>query len=275
MNDLTEIHDILRNALADFVSVCEKYRIPYYLIEGSCLGAVRHHGFIPWDDDVDVAIPEPYYDTLLLAYNKEFLDKYEVAGCLSWDDFPEKSNTLTRVYISAVNMIDESLYEKKIIHPFLDVMLLYGFDNSVTKAKIQYWRIWSSKVLLKLSDRNTIGFNVGKKRGRFEKIVLAVLQKIDTSKLFNSHRCWSRLNKVLRKYSYANSEYVSIYPSDYKQREIMPKEYYGDGAKAVFEGIEVRVPTQYDKYLTQLYGDYMQLPPEEKRISHHRLTLVK
>ena len=79
---------------------------------------------------------------------------------------------------------------------------------------------------------------------------------------------------MFKKYKYKDSDIIANYNGAWGKREVMSKSYFGNGSKRLFEGIEVILPENYDKYLTSLYGDYMQLPPEEKRVSHHYCTVI-
>lgn len=274
MSDMERLHSVLREALVDFVTVCEKYQIPYYLVEGSCLGAVRHHGFIPWDDDMDIGVPASYQETLINAFSKEFPDRYEVVGTFTLADYLKKAEIVTKVYIKSARMMDKSLQEDRIIHPFLDVMHIYGLPSNATLAKCHFRNIQIRRFILKISTPQTIGFNAGKKRGRIERLVLNTIQKVNVSRFLNPQKCLNKLNKALLRYSFEDSKSVVVFPSDYRENEIMPQSYYGEGKEATFEGIKVRIPAKSHEYLTRLYGDYMQMPPKEKQISHHKLTII-
>ena len=91
---------------------------------------------------------------------------------------------------------------------------------------------------------------------------------------FNLEKTIKKKEKLCTKYDYDVSILVTNHGSAWRDREIVPKSYYGRGSKAIFEGIEVVIPEKYHEYLTAVYGDYMKLPPESERIGHHHCTVI-
>ena len=102
-----------------------------------------------------------------------------------------------------------------------------------------------------------------------------LVQKIHLGKILSYPRQVRKLEKHCLKYPYEQSSYVMLYPSAYEKKEILKKEYYGSGVTGKFEGIQVSMPSDYDRVLTRLYGDYMTPPPEEKRTGSHIKELIE
>ena len=99
--------------------------------------------------------------------------------------------------------------------------------------------------------------------------------KVSSKLLYKDvNKAITKRDRLFRKYSYENSKLIANNASPWEQREVVSKEFYGEGVDGVFEGISVKLPQNYDAYLSSVYGDYMKLPPEEERVGHHYYTVI-
>lgn len=259
-----EYQQILLDMLKEITSVCEELGIKYFLVEGTCLGAVRHKGFIPWDDDIDIAIFAEDYEKFVTEVPRKLKNNYFLQEGFVIDD-------ATRIYDNKidikVNVVDSDMH-----HPWIDVLILCGMPDNIFFRKLHYFLIWLSLKIFKASNLKNVN---KRKRGLLESLIIEIISKTKISHLIDTKVTLKNLKKYLFRKQYNNSNYTLAFPSWYFEKEIMPKEVYGDGVMVPFETIKARVPQKYDEYLTRLYGDYMQLPPESERVGKHLISIVK
>ena len=247
--------------LRAFILCCDRLGLKYYMLGGSMLGAVRHNGFIPWDDDIDVGMLREDYE-VFLERGQEFLPDYYFLQSL----YSEKDILFNYAKIrdSRTTFIESSIKKAKINHGvYIDVFPLdYYPDNEHLqkefdkKRRVLGWRIRKEFTLPKQNQDNIL-----KETGR--KILGSLLWfKYPTVRKAIEER------ELLFK-SFSSSRMIANYCGAWGKKEIVPLEWYGPGRIVEFEGLNVRIPSQAENWLSQVYGDYMKLPPEEKRTVHH------
>lgn len=266
---LKKIQNVLLGILDDIIAVCEKYKIPYTLGGGSVLGAVRHQGFIPWDDDIDVNFSRRDYERFIPAFRKEFGKKY-------WIHTPEATDNygllFARVRLKGTMLRTRDDFWTEECGAFVDLFIWENtFDNPVLRwihgmgcqalglllSCRKFYR--DRKFMLELAHENP-----GLLRAVRVKIALGFCTSI------GSVNFWTRLaNRWSALCKNHNSEWITI-PAGRKK---FWGELYRRGdvlgiTRMPFEGRIVNCPENYDMYLTRLYGDYMKIPPEEDREKH-------
>ncbi len=252
MNDLQRKElEILRC----FVEVCDKLNLTYYLVCGSALGAVKYGGFIPWDDDVDVALPRGDYETFLEKAPSMLPEHLFIQNYRTDPAFPK---VFTKIRDSRTTYI-ETDYQKLPIHHgvFIDVFALDGYPSE-TSDIIRFEK--KKKTLLRLTSCSLLP------SGSIQSRILRQLLRV-----LGFHK---KTAKYLAKYeamisSYSNADVYCNYGNFRGVMEKTPKTVYGDGKECTFEGIPMRVPDQYDFYLREKYGDYSLDPPVEDKVPHH------
>jgi len=240
----------------------------YYMLGGTLLGAVRHNGFIPWDDDIDIGLPRHDYECFLKIAKEKLsfpytLETYTPGSNCNQQYFAKVTDS--RIQIRLLN----SDY-KSIVPVWVDIFPLDG----VPETPIKFW-IWKNRglVLAKL-------FTVSQTRFMFDRkmsiknsksnaeLGIRIIQKFYLDKLLNRDRLWHKLDKHLKRYEYASSSRLINFCGHWHLKEMFPKSYYGEGKCYSFEDVELIGPDDYNAVLTQMYGSYMELPPEEKRQAH-------
>lgn len=245
--------------LKSFIDVCDKLKLRYYVIGGTLLGAVRHEGFIPWDDDIDVGMPRQDYEIFIRKGQQYLEEKYFIQNNFTDLEYP---NNFSKIRNCNTTFIETSIKNLNVNHGvYIDIFPIDGTPNSKIEKLI--FKIKNSLYITRIIQ---IYFYKERKKCSYKYKILKCISKIvlPSIKITTVKR-----DKLLKKYNFESSNIVANYCGAWGEKEIMPKEYFGNPVIGMFEGIKVNMPSQYDKYLRQLYGDYMTLPPIEKRKSHH------
>ena len=236
--------------LKAFMQICERHQLRYYCCAGTAIGAVRHHGIIPWDDDIDVIMPRPDYDRLLQIAKEEDFGNYEIISPYSDPTYP--------LYFSKLSDRTTTLIEERerpcVIGLFVDIFPLDATDDDIDEAKRlkdKYTKIINR--LNAVSTHNTFGeymhlLTDPKEWGRFAIKTLAFFCRTTIRR-----RLIAQMDEISHRYDYDQARNVQVY---------------------TFEGTEVPLPQEYDKYLRHFFGDYMQLPPVEQRVEKHHRAYV-
>lgn len=253
--DIKEVQAILLDLMKEVHCFFEKNELKYYLLGGSALGAVRHNGFIPWDDDIDIGLLRDDYDAFL-AISNTFNPQYEVVN------FKNAKNCdfgLTRIYIPNTYisnpMIEKTKLDKRL---YFDVFPLDNVPDDKKQLHVFEKQILRKKRLLQLIDVHDNG-----------NPKLEMVAKKMVSFVLNPFRniILSSFDKLLKKYRCEDTAKICSLCSQYSfQKQVMPREVYGEPTLHVFEDVKLYIPENITEYLTTLFGeDYMTLPPQEKR----------
>lgn len=259
---MKEIQEVSLEILKQIAKLCEQLNLNYFLIYGTLIGAIRHHGYIPWDDDVDIMMPRSDHDkliTYLMSHPLPHLQVFNRETCL------EYPYMITRIsddrYV--LKMDNEKPYGMGV---FIDIYPFDGLGNTEKEA-VKYGmkgdRL-SSLCYLATRDHYAIENTSSLVRKLIKRPIYLV------SKIIGKNIIQKRIEKLSRKYRYDESEYVGCFVwLSGGIKDIFKKEWFCDYEMCQFEDYNFRVPKEYDKILTHIYGNYMELPPEKDRIGHH------
>ena len=267
-----ELHGYDLAALKALAAFCEEHHLRYYAIGGTLLGAVRHKGFIPWDDDADIGMPRADYDKLV-SLAKEFPKPFVLEEYRYNKDF---QSYFVKIRNEEIELL-ETVTEEGDKRPgyLVDVMPIDGTPDNKFLRKIYFLRVLWLRFLCGASNVHT---GILTSRPKWEQMVLKVCRTLRIYKVVTKEKVYRRMDKVFRRQDVENSAFVGTVTGAYKTREIVPTEYFGLNQPAkylAFEDMQLRVPVQYETYLTHMYGEYKKLPPKDQRKSHYQGVIRK
>ena len=271
-NELTikETQMISLEILHIITDICETQCLRYSLIYGTLIGAVRHHGYIPWDDDVDIMMPRSDYDKLLL-YLKDHIQEYPYLEVFNREECPEYPYMITRIsdnrYI--IEMENEKPFGMGI---FIDIYPYDGLGN--TKDEALKYGLKGDRLSSLCYQATRDHFAIENTTSSWRKIVkfpIYLYAKFKGKDWFQN-----KLEKLARVKDYDNSEYVGcVVWLSWVEKDIFPRKWFEKTILMEFDKYKFRVPKEYDKILRHEYGDYMKLPPEKDRVGHHFYKVYK
>ena len=270
--ELIEWKHIITDVLREFQEICKENNLRYYGTGGTAIGAVRHKGMIPWDDDIDVAMPRPDYDCLIKICKTKDLGDFDLVGPYTTKNYPVPFIK----FCSKLTTLIEHENIPCITGLYIDIFPVDGTSDNVSEAfrlKRKYERIWHK--LEAISCRNTFTEYISllKEPHEWGRFAIKTVGFFFRSKLRSI--LLKRLESISRRYSFDDANNVIVYSGSYGKREIMPKSVYvGESVTFPFEGITIPLASGYKDYLGRIYGDYMKLPPMEQRVSHHSHAVV-
>lgn len=256
---------MLLDMLAWFHGFCLEHELRYYVLGGTMLGAVRHGGFIPWDDDIDIGMPRRDYLRLGKLLKEEAGGRYllETPETESPDFFYLSS----KLYDTRTTLVEHTRYRIR-RGIFLDIFPLDGAGNSREEALALFAPIRRKRELL-------LTLTAGIRRGRSLPKNLAVcLMHLVPEGLLSKKGLLRSIDKMCRQRDFDDCLWFGNLVGNWMERELMPRSCLGEPTEYPFGSLRVFGPQRYDEYLTNLYGNWRQLPPEEKRKSHHDFLLL-
>ena len=258
---MNELQQIEFDLFLCFDEICKKLDLKYFLLSGSALGAVRHGGFIPWDDDLDVGMYREDYNKFMelapsMLPKEYFLQNYKTD--------PKTPFVFAKLRNSNTAFIETAISKFHMHHGiYIDIFPLDGYPEKASakkhleiKKKIFQWKLHC-------------GFDIPR---RFRSAAVSFVLR-----LLGYHKRLAKTNArfeaLISRYKVADSDIVCSHGNRYGAKDYMPKEIYGEGVYMTFEGVQARIPAKYDEYLTRLYGDWHTPPPMKEREVIHSHTV--
>jgi len=260
---INKLRDVQLSIFDFFINFCNKNNLQYYIIGGTLLGSIRHGGYIPWDDDIDIGMPREDYDNFIFLFLKERNELYYLQNKVTDYRVHIPFSKLRRNHTTILEEETKNLTSHKGI--FIDVFPLDKLPfNDTTRQKFKYFlfRLFQSIHLYKNKYRSF--------KNPIVKIISFLLSFLPYQ-LLNFFTI-----KLMTSYGTSSTDYVVNYSSlfIYKKQKLSLSQVYGSGKLVKFEHLYVNAPTNYDFYLKTHYGDYLKMPPIEKRISHHKILSI-
>lgn len=258
---------VIIDVLSVFIRICEAQGLRYFCAGGTAIGAVRHQGMIPWDDDIDVFMPRPDYDRFLRLAAQSMPEGYEVLSPYATKDYP--------MYFAKMCNARTTLLENEripcVFGLYIDIFPLDGACDDVEtcyREKRRFKRLMNK--LEAVSTHNSFGEYVGLLTKRREWGRFAVKTVAFCCRSWLRRWLLKQMDSIAYGHDYVLSSRVVTYSGAYQRQEIYPKAWLETPQMFAFEGLMVNLPHDYDAYLRHFFGDYMTLPPVEQRASHHQ-----
>ncbi len=263
--ELSPVQKHVLDLLHVLINVFEKENIHYYMLGGTMLGAVRHRGFIPWDDDVDLGIVREDYERLLASADRLFPDYIKIR---TYYDDSYHHYYYARLVDTRYHIRREGSTKTRIEELWIDLFPLDGMPVSRFGMGIQKVRLLWDRLLYHMSTFDKVNL---KRPGRplADRMIIKFLLVTHMGRNLNSKKQLDKIDKLLRANSIDETGYYfNFMGSTHAFRELFTKDVFGTDTKYQFEDMELIGPEKYDTYLRTLYGDYMKLPPISERNVH-------
>lgn len=258
--------------LKEVIRICDENNIRYYAIFGTQLGAVRHQGFIPWDDDVDICMSRSDYNRFLEIAPGKLSEGYRLetyANCKNDEVYTARVidvNTRVRVH-AGKEPVEQSLW--------VDIWSFCAVPDNKFVFFCYRMAMLFQRMLVQMSVYKTIIHQGRKNRPFHEKAIMWVCEHIDFSKCINTKKAKARFEKLADKMDARGGAWLANIWSETKFKHLYAKAWFGDGVMMPFEDIQVCMPEKNHEILSECYGDYMKLPPEEDRDIQHKMEIVE
>ena len=247
------------------IDIFERENIHYYMLGGTMLGAVRHKGFIPWDDDVDLGVERQDYERFI-ATCEDLLPEH--VKLRTYKDDSYHHYYYARIVDTRYHIRRKGSTKERIEELWIDIFPLDGMPNGMIVSSIHKSKLLSTRLLYHTATFDRVNL---KRPGRplLDRMIIRFLLVTRIGKSLDSKKLLDRIDALLKKYPTVGSGYeFNFMGSTHAFREIFSKEIFGKNTKYQFEDMMLVGPKDYDSYLKKLYGDYMKLPPVEERNIH-------
>ena len=249
---MDEIRSIEISIMDHIDSICKENNLRYYLFYGTLLGAVRHKGFIPWDDDIDIVMPRPDYELFVSLYRPN--EQYELKKPGDEEYCYEFAKVVDKHTIVCEEVTGKSPYGI-----WVDIFPLDGLNRKDKLQNLSLFVLQRSRVASVYSHLP--------KSSPLSKPFVFLFWKI--CKRIGHPFFLRRICSLSKKYRFGDTEYVGFAPSIHSKSKFLDISWFNDAVEMRFEDRAYWAPKQWDSCLSSLYGDYMKLPPEDKRQPHY------
>lgn len=259
--ELAELKQIELQLLCDFHDICEDIGFEYSLAYGTLLGAVRHNGFIPWDDDIDVCMNRLDYEQFLnyCSQHETKFDLITYKNC-NWYHYP-----FAKICAKGTVIEEDNTFHGGKMGVYIDIFPIDSLGRTETEAIKNYQRLEIARDLLTAANWKKF-FRSKTHSLMYEpvRLIFFLISRLTPPKLLIQ-----KLEHFVHTIDADTSQYCGNIFSTYRENEVIEKIVYNSFVDTYFEGKKFRCIEQQEKYLSHLYGDYMKLPPKDKQRTHH------
>lgn len=257
-----ELKKIAFEVLCRVRDVCVSLGLRYFLDGGTLLGAIRHKGYIPWDDDIDICMPRPDYDKFI-----EYCKNNKTSFGLVSNEIDKRFTELYAKAYALRTVCKERYVNRSDVEygVYIDIFPVDGLGKTTEDALKLLHKSRYKRSLL--TAANWQKYFKSRTRKWYIEPIRFVFYLL--SRCTNRNKLIEKIKKIYQGTDFDSSEKVGVVCGCYGDREVMDRSLYDRSTDVVFENETFTAMAEYDKFLTNLYGDYIQLPPEEKRVTHH------
>lgn len=263
------IQEIELNILDEIDRLCKEYGIIYFASGGTFLGAVRHKGFIPWDNDIDLGMFRDEYERFIQVAEEHLNGQFEI--------HTYRNNKSHHYYMAHV--VDKRYSVKRlgskdqrIENVWVDIFPYDALPNNPIRRCIHYSYLTFCRAMFHLAYFETVDVK-RKDRSRIDKIAIGLCKYLSVVVHPDKIKWRERIDELLKRYSIKKSDYIVNFIGIKRRKEIFPQKFFADLIQYEFEGRTILGPKDYDRILSQLYGDYWS-PPKDKNKGVHPIELV-
>lgn len=259
--NIKQMHKINLDMAKFFDDFCKRNNLTYFLCGGCCIGAIRHNGFIPWDDDVDVFMPRKDYERLKKIWTDN--ERYEI----QINEYDHRTfNTAISIHDINTTFIKTNFKNKNVSHGLaMDIFPIDACPNGLNRKRQKIWAIVYSLMAI-----NNPPLNHGILIKLIGKLALAL---VIGDKL--KYKLMKYAEKQMSKYRVNDCDKITeLCAGPYYMQKEYPKQAFEKQLYVDFEDTKLPVPIGYDSYLKIAFGNYMELPPIEKRMNHHEYEFI-
>lgn len=258
---MNELQEKLVSMLDWFHNFCCDKEVGYFVLGGTAIGAVRHRGFIPWDDDIDVGLFREDYDRLI-----SMSEEINKSGRYRIEHYHNRLDHIypyAKLYDLNTTLVENTKYKQK-KGIYIDIFPLDNIEGNSFKESERRFK----KINMKVMFLCTRVCALRKGRNLFKNASI-LISRLIPDVILPLNKLIKRLDKNFVTWADDDCTYVANFAGNWHEKEIMKKEWYGTPKLYDFENIKVYGPENIDAYLKRQYGNYMKLPPKEKQITHH------
>lgn len=249
-----------------FAEICDRHGLRYYMVGGTMLGAIRHKGFIPWDDDMDVGMPRPDYEKFIRIVRKELPEGYSFLNYKTNKDYKRYFSRIVNDNVTVVNASNTRTIEE---NAWLDIFPFDGMPEGKLRRMIHFYHMTAIRFFYHASCFDEL-VNLNRPgRAWYLKAAIRFIQITHIGSRMDTKKLMRRMERGLRKYPYDKSRFVVSFFGSYMTKEIVDKRLLGRGKNYPFETLMLNGPERYDEFLTHFYGDYMKPPSDADKDKHN------
>ena len=263
-------NECITDVLRFYIELCKQHDLRYFIAYGSAIGAIRHKGIIPWDDDIDVVMPRPDFERLKEICKTADMGKYELVGPY---DTPNYYMPFAKMCNKETTLLESEEYHC-VLGMYIDIFVYDGMSNDMEIARRclrQYRKYWNRFVVVS-SYYPWEKIKAKLKRGEIKDLIHYWLLSLNRG--YFRKRFLNKVHEVVHAYDYDTCDTIIKYPPGYGEKEVIPKNMIEESIEVPFETLNVSIQKEYDALLRRYFGDYMQFPPEEEQHSHHLIAYI-